>query len=258
MKIGLFLIPFLFGLLSIAQNATMYRTIYGPAEPYGGEDGVKDLIKQAMIYPEKALAENVSAEVFVSFIINNEGVVTLKKISGSTDSSFIKEADRLFNLIVWVADDKRDNDELGLEKLGIIFKPNKYKKLIKKRGYEQLPGIENPDKINPEVFDINHVDEKPEYSNINNLNSFLKENFKYPAIALQQNLSGRVTVRFIIEPYGMASNIQVVEPVGGGCNDETIRLVKLMRWKPAKKDGKKVRCESEYQLNFVNPGSTIR
>lgn len=236
----------------------MYRTVYYPAEPYGGEKGFKELVKQCMVYPEEALKNNIGGEVFITFKVNSKGLVVFKKLSKNTDPQLSKEASRIFDQIMWIADTTRDDNELGFEKILIAFKPKRYSKLVKKRGYDQLPLIEDRFNIDTQTFDINSVEKKPSYSNIESLNVFLKDNFKYPDIALQQNLSGRVTVKFVIEPYGMASNIQVIEPVGGGCNDETIRLVRLMRWTPAEKGGKAVRCISEYQLNFVNPGSTIR
>lgn len=245
-------------LAGFSQGSSMYRTIYNPAEPFGGEKGFKDLVKQCMVYPKEAIENNIEGEVFITFRVNSKGVVIAKSVSQEAGESIAKEAERIFDQIIWVADPYRKDDELGLEKLSIRFKIKRYNKLVKKRGYDELPLIENIYDVELATYDINSVDEKPSYSNIKNFRSFLQDNFKYPDVAVQQSLSGRVTVRFIIEPYGMASNIQVIDPVGGGCNGETIRLVKLMRWKPATIDGKAVRCISEYQLNFVNPGGSVR
>jgi TonB family protein len=251
----------IFVLLSIfgsAQQSYLFRTVYYPAEPFGGEKGLKEFIKQDMIYPEIALKNEIEGDVFITLKVDNQGTVIYKELSKNTDSLLRNEASRIFDRILWEPDPSRSNANLGFEKLKISFHPKKYLKLCKKRGYSSFSNLDSLLTEDPKFYKINAVDSKPEYTSSDNINKFIKQNFKYPPIALQQGLSGRVKVEFVIETYGKASNIRVIEPVGGGCNEETIRLVKLMDWEPAQKNGKPVRCLYEYSLNFVNPGGSVR
>lgn len=255
------LLPFLIVLLTIpmyGQKSELFRTVYSPAEPYGGPQELKAFVKQELVYPKDELAQEIEAEVFITFKVNSDGEVIFKEIAKNVSEAFRKEAERIFDKIRWVKDKNRKEEELGYEKLRIDFSPKKYLKVVKKRGYDRLPIENGLDTVSPKVYSINTVDQKPEFDLGMELTAFLKENFKYPSVALQQGISGRVTVEFILEPYGLASNIRVVEPVGGGCNAETVKLVRLMKWKPAYKDGHPVRCIYEYQLNFVNPGGSVR
>ena len=245
-------------LASYSQNARLYRTIYYPAEPYGGEKEFKKFVKRELVYPDSAQKHNIEGEVFITFKIDNKANVVFKEIADNTPLILRKEASRIFDKIVWEKDTTRSNPDIGFEKLSIDFNLKKYGKLVKKRGYDALPNAINPYEYSELFYSINQVDEKPQFNATENFNKFIQDNFKYPNIALQQGISGRVTVEFIIEPDVLATNIRVKEAVGGGCNEETMRLVRLMSWKPAKKDGKLVRCHYEYQLNFVNPGGSIR
>ncbi len=242
-----------------AQNITLFRTIYFPAEPYGGIKEMEEFVKQEMVYPDSLLDAEIEGDVFITFLIDTKGHIKYKKVEKSGHPLLQKEGSRIFDKIVWVADDERNEDELGYEKLKITFNRKKYMKLVRKRGYHHLPfdsSLSISDRIAP--YGLNEVDKGPEIKNAKSVNEFVGLNFKYPSIAMERGISGRVTLKMVIEPYGMVSNVKVMEPLAGGCNEETERLVKLMRFTPAMKEGKAVRCFYEYQLNFVNPGGQIR
>lgn len=258
MRHRLFFIFLLICSIAQSQQSHFFRTVYFPAEPFGGAKELKEFIKLEMQYPENALKEEIEGEAFITFKVDNSGQVIYKEVATNVDEQLQKEAERIFDKIMWEKDPKRNNEELGFEKLSIKFNAKKYQKLAKKRGFDRHPILADSVSQAWKAFNINQVDVKPTYSMALSYRDFIKENFVYPSIALQQNISGRVTVEFIVEPYGLASNIRVIEPVGGGCNEETKRLVRLMSWNPAIKEGKAVRCKVEYQLNFVNPGGTIR
>ncbi len=46
-------------------------------------------------------------------------------------------------------------------------------------------------------------------------------------------MSGTVKLKFVIEPSGRISNIEVDKALGGGCTGEAIRVIRLIRWNPA-------------------------
>lgn len=240
------------------QNITLFRTIYYPAEPSGGVKELEEFVKQEMVYPDQALDENIEGDVFITYLIDPKGKIKYKKVENSGHPLLKEEASRIFDKIIWEVDDERNEEELGYEKIKISFAKKKYLKLARKREYHHLPfdsTLVISDRLIP--YGMNELDEAPKIVNAKSVNDLVSENFKYPSIALERNISGRVSVIMVIEPYGIASNVRVVKPLAGGCNEETIRLVKLIRWKPGIKDGKAVRSYYEYQLNFMNPGGQI-
>ena len=241
------------------QNIHLYRTIYFPASPNGGEKELKEFFKQAMVYPDSALNNDLEGKVFITFKINNQSKVFYKKVEGDAHQLLKEEASRIFDYIIWERDDSRNNNDIGYEKLEIEFNKKRYLKLAKRREYHELPYPKDIEiDYSPKTYSINELDKKPDITNASSVNEYVTKNFRFPEIALQKEISGRVALELVIEPYGLASNIRVVKAVAGGCNEETIRLVKGMRWKPGIKDGKAVRTLYRYELNFVNPKSTMR
>ena len=80
---------------------------------------------------------------------------------------------------------------------------------------------------------------------------FVADNVKYPQDAIDKEISGRVLVSFIVEKDGSISETEVVKGIGGGCDEEAIRVVKAMpKWKPGKQDGKPVRVHFMLPLTF--------
>ena len=80
---------------------------------------------------------------------------------------------------------------------------------------------------------------------------FLQKNIRYPADAVSKNIQGTVMVEIIVEKDGSISHPRVVKGIGGGCNEESLRVIKLMpKWKPAKQVGKYVRVYYAIPITF--------
>jgi len=81
---------------------------------------------------------------------------------------------------------------------------------------------------------------------------FLKENIKYPSIATEMGISGRVILQFVVDKYGKISNIKVLRGIGGGCDEEAIRVAKLMpAWKPGSQNGRNVPVYFTFPIVFA-------
>ena len=83
------------------------------------------------------------------------------------------------------------------------------------------------------------------------MTKYLSENLKYPEQAKEKNIQGRVLVSFIVEKSGSISNVKVVKGIGGGCDEEALRVIKAMpKWKPGMQNGKKVRVNFAIPISF--------
>ena len=81
---------------------------------------------------------------------------------------------------------------------------------------------------------------------------YIAMNVRYPDIARQKGISGRVFVTFVVEPDGSISNVGILKGIGSSCDQEAYRVVKAMpKWKPGEKDGKKVRVSYMLPVNFM-------
>jgi protein TonB len=83
------------------------------------------------------------------------------------------------------------------------------------------------------------------------LQDFIKDNLEYPKQAQISNIQGIVVLQFVVEPSGLVTNIGVSKTVGGGCDQEAIRVLQMIKWYPAKKNGKLVRSQMTFPFYFV-------
>ncbi|MBL7137912.1 MAG: energy transducer TonB [Bacteroidales bacterium] len=84
------------------------------------------------------------------------------------------------------------------------------------------------------------------------LYKFLSESIKYPEEAKELGIQGRVFVNFVVETNGSVSKVKVLRGIGGGCDEEAVRVVKSMpRWTPGKQRGIPVRVSYNLPIKFT-------
>lgn len=80
---------------------------------------------------------------------------------------------------------------------------------------------------------------------------FLSENVKYPVIAQENGIQGRVICQFVVNRDGSIVDVVVVRPVDPSLDKEAIRVIKSMpRWTPGRQRGKAVRVKYTLPVNF--------
>lgn len=80
---------------------------------------------------------------------------------------------------------------------------------------------------------------------------FLGENVKYPVIAQENGIQGRVICQFVVNKDGSIVDVEVVRPVDPSLDKEAIRVIKSMpAWSPGKQRGKSVRVKYTLPVNF--------
>lgn len=81
---------------------------------------------------------------------------------------------------------------------------------------------------------------------------FLQSNIKYPAMERENNIDGKVFVKFVVESDGRIGDVQILKKVSPGLDQEAIRVIKSMpAWKPAKQNGKVVRSWFNLPVKFT-------
>ena len=138
------------------------------------------------------------------------------------------------------------------------------KKNAEKKPVKELGSIENSNETligdpsgepstedSLEVFNV--VEQMPSFmGNEDAFYAFVSKNIIYPLKAKENNIEGRVIVRFIIEKDGNISNIEILRKLGFGCDEEVIRLIKSMpKWFPGKQNGKPVRVHFTMPISFI-------
>lgn len=83
------------------------------------------------------------------------------------------------------------------------------------------------------------------------LMKYLSENTKYPVVAQENGVQGRVTVQFVVEKDGSISDVHVLRGVDPSLDKEAVRVVKSMpRWTPGKQNGITVRVNYRVPVLF--------
>lgn len=83
------------------------------------------------------------------------------------------------------------------------------------------------------------------------LMKWLSENIRYPVIAQENGIQGRVICQFVVNTDGSIVDIQVVRGVHPSLDEEAVRVIKSMpKWVPGKQRGKPVRVRFTLPINF--------
>jgi protein TonB len=97
------------------------------------------------------------------------------------------------------------------------------------------------------------VEQMPEFAGgEQNMMKFLRENIKYPQMARESGIAGSVYVTFVVNKNGQISDVKILRGIGGGCDEEALRVVRAMpNWIPGKQNGKSVPVQFNLPIKFT-------
>ena len=206
----------------------------------GGEQAMYKYIAGNIQYPDQAKKDGIEGRVYISFIVEKDGrisnVETMRGIGGGCD----KEALRVIrNMPNWIPGEQRG------EKVRVQYRmPIKF----------TLSGAKNDKEITDDsdnqLFQV--VEKMPEFTGGKQaMYKYISNNIKYPKQAKTENIQGKVFIEFIIEKDGKISNVKVKRGIGGGCDEEALRVIRNMpNWIPGKQRGESVRVVYTIPIKF--------
>lgn len=93
------------------------------------------------------------------------------------------------------------------------------------------------------------IEQQPVFNG--NINKWLASNLRYPPVAAENGIEGRVIVQFVVGKNGDIKNATVVRGVDSALDKEALRVVKSMpRWVPGKQNGQSVDCKFTMPIVF--------
>ncbi len=115
----------------------------------------------------------------------------------------------------------------------------------------KVPGTGVADKTEPKnEAPVIWVEQMPQF--IGDMDVYLSSHLNYPDAARDANISGKVLIRFVVNEDGSVSDAVVERSIGGGCDEEALRMIRSMpKWKPGKHNGKAVKVYFKLPINFV-------
>jgi protein TonB len=109
---------------------------------------------------------------------------------------------------------------------------------------------EKPKEEETKVFDV--VEQMPSFPGGDaELMKFLHDHIKYPVVAEENGIQGRVIAQFVVERDGSISDVKVIKSVDPSLDKEAVRVLKSMpKWIPGKQNGSAVRVKYTVPVTF--------
>lgn len=214
------------------SDTVIFIDVEEPPTFPGGDSALVAYLKHNLHYPPAEKEKGIQGKVVVGFVIEKDGVVSNVEVKRGIGEECDAEAVRVVK--------EMPNWEPGKQS-GIVVRMGMVLPISFKI-------VEPP--IDTTIYTM--VEKMPTFPGGEfKMYEFLAMNIRYPQRARQDGYSGTVYVRFIVEPDGTITNIEVAKGVGGGCSEEAVRVVKMMpKWIPGEAFGKKVRVTYTLPVNF--------
>jgi TonB family protein len=232
-----------------------------PPETLSNKQQIKKFLDAAMVYPKEDLAKRIDGKVKLSFTIDEEGYpVDVEIISGQT-AGLNDEAVRLASRILWKPALKNGKAVKTVQTFTIDFNCSHYYRVVKERGYGEIEFYDIPFDKNKNIYNFADLDETPKpiiKKRFINLGHYIQEMLQYPESAFRAGIQGTVKLKFVIENDGIVSNIRVDKSVGGGCDNEAIRILQSIQWKPGIKNQLAIRSHASMDVTFQISSNKIQ
>lgn len=103
------------------------------------------------------------------------------------------------------------------------------------------------------VYDYVSIETQPAFpGGMSEFYKFIQKTLKYPPMAAENNIQGKVYVSFVVEKNGALTDIKVDRKLGGGTDEEAMRVLRASpKWTPGIQNGKPVRVKYNIPISFT-------
>lgn len=228
-------------LTTIAQNqtdndTTIYSVVDEMPQFPGGDSAMVAYLTHNLHYPQTEKEKGIQGKVFVGFVVEKDGIISNVEVKKGIGEECDAEAVRVIKEMPTWNPGKQNSECVRVSLvLPINFKI-----------------IEQPQAPTIDTLNWVIIEKMPTFPGGEEaLMDFIGTNIRYPKYAQDHGISGRVFIKFVVMPDGSVSNVEVLKGIGGGCDEEAVRVVKMMpKWIPGEKDGKKVMVMYTLPISF--------
>ena len=220
-------------------------------EPLAGHSVTENYIARMLVYPQADLEQGNNGKVVVGMHIDPQGVASNYTIKSSFSEAASPIALHLVKTIQW-----KPALNIGIPidydyEYEVEFNAKSYKRYWKRHERPTVPLTLDAD-TSYKIYEYRQLEEvaRPYFADDGNIGKYLSANMEFPAEAKEREIQGTVRLSFVVETDGSVSNIVVLNSVGGGCDNEAVRLISETVWLPAEKNGKYVRSTNMQDITF--------
>lgn len=218
-----------------AANA-IYDAVEQPALPAGGVEAFAQYLSDNQQYPTAALQAGAQGTVVVKFVVEKTGSLSDVAVAQPGNALLDAEAVRLIKAAPrWTPARHRGGVVRQSQQVPITF---------------QIPGetaaatapAATPAAVGGTTQVVTADRPARPVGGTEAFFEWIQTNQKYPALALQRKVDGKVMMEFVIEKDGSLNDIKVIKRLGSGLDEEAIRLLKAApKWEPALYKGQPVK-----------------
>ncbi|RCH54496.1 hypothetical protein DJ568_11775 [Mucilaginibacter hurinus] len=233
---------------SIPDNKDeLFREVESPPVFPGGINAFMQFLSKNIHYPKEDRDNKIEGRVFLTFIVEKDGLLSNVKVLRGISKTLDAEALRVIRSSPKWKPGYQNGRAVRVQfTVPIAFSLNN-------RVEEKLGN--NPNGIGMEnaigLKEIG-IDEMPQFTGgAEEFSKYLGKNVRYPAIDRNNKVSGTVVVNFIVQEDGSLTNIKALRRPSLSLQNEAIRvLTNSPKWIPGKKSGKPVKVEMNVPVNF--------
>jgi TonB family protein len=221
--------------------------------------GWNKYLSENLRYPEDAQSQGIEGTVIVAFVVNTDGAVSdieiLRGIGGGCDEEVIRIVKGSPNWTPGMAGGKPVRSRMRLPLRFKLAEPvpsgNSANPEFRPVALLSATDGQDPSQENAEVF-FDEQDTPPTpIGGTEAWQRHLSENLTYPMSARMRGIQGTVLVSFIVNTDGTVEQVELVRGIGGGCDEEALRIIKISpRWSPGMIKGKAVRTRMTLPTRF--------
>ena len=237
-------------ILALVMGLQLNAQVTAP-EPVAGHALTKEYFTQNLVYPEDDLQQGNSGKVVIQLHTDAQGVASQYNVKSSFSEAATPIALHLVKTILWkpaLINGLPSDYDFDYE---VDFNAKSYKRYWKRHQRLEAPLTFEAD-TSYKIYEYKQLEEvaKPYFADGSNMANYIFHNLQFPAEAKEREIQGTVRLSFVVETDGSVSNIVVVNSVGGGCDNEAVRLLQETIWIPAEKNGKYVRSTNMQDITF--------
>jgi TonB family protein len=224
-----------------------------------------DFIYTNLVYPAAARENGIEGTVVASFIVEKDGQLTDiqldRGIGGGCDEEVLRLVHEMnARNLRWTPGYQHSEAVRVKMRLPVRFQlPGTATATARARVSVQATSPSATE----ETFTV--VEEMPRFPacagqslscNAEQWEAFLTKHLQYPAPARENGVEGTVVVEFVVTPEGRMTETRIIHGIGAGCDEEAMRIIKLLQsspnlWTPGKQRGQAVRVRTSLRVDFA-------
>ena len=214
----------------------------------GGQGALLKFLATNVRYPESAVKNGIEGRVSCSFVVGKDGASSEAEVIRGVSPELNEEALRVINSMpVWSPGKQRGKVVNVKYTVPVTFRLSGGKKKASSRIVQrQIKEVDTSGR----VFTV--VQQMPEFPGGQaSLLKYLATRIKYPAIAQENGIQGRVSCSFVVDTDGSLKNIEVIRGIDPSLDREAVRVIREMpKWNPGVQNNMAVAVKYTVPVTF--------